>query len=348
MKQCSFGKTENGFETQLYILENIQGMEVGVTDYGARLVYVNVADRYGVYRDVVLGYDSVREYEKDRYCFGATIGRNANRIKLAEFRLNGKKYHLTKNEYENNNHSGPNGYEHRIWQVESVNNQSIRFSLVSPHLDQGFPGEFRISVTYLLTEENEIIIHFQGMSDQDTIVNMTHHSYFNLAGHASGDILGQYLQINAEKYSPVQDFQFIPTGEMVNVSNTPMDFRRFKKIGQDINSEFPQLRIAGDYNHNFILDKEEDTVGVLGEAYCQESGILMRVKSNLPAVQLYTGRFIQDITGRGGSRYSSRSGFCLEAQYTPNAVNEENVKKPILKAGDVYDKIISYQFQVKI
>jgi Galactose mutarotase and related enzymes len=319
-------------------------MEIEVTNYGARLVSVRIPGKNGELLDVVLGYDSAEEYEKDPYCFGAIIGRHANRIKNAEFVLNGKTYYLSKNEYGNNIHSGPDGYQFRVWDIEQANNSCVCFSLVSSHLDQGFPGEFEVTVTYTLTENNEIMIHYEGMATADTIVNMTHHSYFNLNGHDSGHVLNQYLRIHAARYSPICDYQCIPTGEHAKVKKTPMDFLDFKTIGQDIEADFAQLKMAGDYNHNYILDKEKNTMGIMAEAYCKESGIYMSAKTDLPAVQLYTGVYIAETIGKCQRLYGNRSGFCLEAQYTPNAMNEEGEEKPILRGGEKYDKTVIYQF----
>ncbi len=328
----------------LYTLKNSSGMEITVTNYGARLVSVKVPGKDKKIRDVVLGYDNVQGYEADANCFGATIGRNANRIKNAEFVLNGKKYFLSRNEYENNSHSGPDGYQSRLWKTIEVEDTYVRFLLVSPDGDQGFPGEFTVTTTYRLTQENEVFIEFEGVCTADTIVNMTHHSYFNLNGHESGPVLDQFLRIYANEYSPVADDRWIPTGKHVNVTGTSMDFTSFKKIGRDFGSDCRQLKISGDYNHNFILDKKKNEMGIMAQAYGEESGICMKAYANLPAMQLYTGSYIDNVVGKQDCVYGKCSGFCLEAQYTPNAVNEEQEEKPILHAGEKYDKTIMYQF----
>lgn len=338
---------EEGNMAQFYVMKNSSGMEIIVTNYGARLVSVKVPDKDGKQRDVVLGYDSIAEYERDPYCFGATIGRNANRIKNARFILNGEIWNLEKNEYDNNNHSGPDGYHSRSWDVEDINENSVCFSIFSPHLDQGFPGDFKVCVTYTLTEDNEIVIHFEGESTKETVVNMTHHSYFNLDGDDSGNVLNQYLKIYADTYAPIADYQSIPTGGRAVVNGTPMDFREFKKIGKDIYSDFSQLRIAGDYNHSYYLNKEKNEMGKMAEAYSENSGIHMEVWTTLPSVQLYTGYYIEEIAGKKGCIYQSRSGFCLEPQYTPNAINQDGEEKPILKAGEVYDTSVIYKFSCK-
>lgn len=344
MEQIPFGITYMGKQSTLFIMKNNKGMEIAVTNYGARLVSVKIPTKDGHLVDVVLGYDSVEDYEKDPYCFGATIGRNANRISNARFVLNGCEYHLAQNEYRNNSHSGPNGYQTRLWEVQKIVGNSVKFSLISPHLDQGFPGKLVVSVIYMLTDSNEVRIRYEGISDADTVINMTHHSYFNLNGHDSGNVLNQYLKINTKNYSPIRDYQCIPTGVHEPVEGTPMDFLLLKKIGRDIDEDFEQLVFAGDYNHNFILNKRKNEMGNMVEAYSRESGILMRAYTDLPAMQLYTGVYIKEAAGKDGSVYGPRSGFCLEAQYTPNAINEEHEEKPIFKAGEKYDKTVVYQF----
>lgn len=338
-----FGCLEDGRQAYLYLLKK-QNMEVGLTDYGARLVSVKLPGADGVVRDIVLGYDNVRGYEKDKYCLGATIGRNANRIENAQFVLNGIQYRLSRNENNNNSHSGPDGYQSRLWETTETGPSSVTFRLNSPHMDQGFPGAFTVYTTYTLTDDNGILIQYRGASTADTVVNMTHHSYFNLSGHDSGPILDQYLQINASEYSPIGDSQCIPTGKHEKVEGTPMDFRQLKRIGRDISMDFRQLLLAGDYNHSFLLDKEKNRLGHMAEAYSEESGIRLKAYTDLPAMQLYTGVYLDNVHGKEGCIYGSRSGFCLEAQYTPNAINEEKEEKPVLMAEEYYEKTILYRF----
>ena len=255
MKKQGFGTTKDGKEALLYTLSNKNGMEISVTDYGAHLVSVLVPDKDGKKRDVVLGFDSVTGYETDGSHFGATIGRNGNRIAGAAFELHGKTYQLAKNENNNNLHSGPDGYDYRLWNVEEADDSAVTFVLMSPDGDQGFPGNFEVSVTYTLTDENAVEIHYEGSCDQDTVVNMTNHSYFNLAGHDAGSIENQTLVLKAEQFSPVIDSASIPTGEHAPVQGTPMDFTSEKAIGAEIEADFEQLKLTGGYDHNFILDK---------------------------------------------------------------------------------------------
>ena len=276
MKKQGFGTTKDGKEALLYTLSNKNGMEISVTDYGAHLVSVLVPDKDGKKRDVVLGFDSVTGYETDGSHFGATIGRNGNRIAGAAFELHGKTYQLAKNENNNNLHSGPDGYDYRLWNVEEADDSAVTFVLMSPDGDQGFPGNFEVSVTYTLTDENAVEIHYEGSCDQDTVVNMTNHSYFNLAGHDAGSIENQTLVLKAEQFSPVIDSASIPTGEHAPVQGTPMDFTSEKAIGAEIEADFEQLKLTGGYDHNFILDKAvEGSIELMAVASCKESGITM-------------------------------------------------------------------------
>lgn len=341
MEQKYFGRLSTGESACLYKLKNHRGMEISLTDFGARLVSVKAGGRDQRMYDVVLGYDSAEQYENDDFCFGATIGRNANRIRNAEFVIDGRTYELARNENNNNSHSGPDGYHLRMWNAEAVSENSIRFSLVSPHMDQGFPGTADIRVNYELTEENEIVIRFHAVSDRKTVFNLTHHSYFNLDGHDSGNILEQRLKIYAQEYSPVDQWS-IPTGVHAAVEGTPMDFREWKTIGRDIECNSEQLRIAGDYNHNFILDRNEDAVAA--EAAGAVSGIRMKMYTDLPGLQLYTAKYLETVTGKNGVVYGPRQGFCLEPQYIPNAVNEPAEAQPVFDAGEAYNAFVIYRF----
>ncbi|MDD7740263.1 MAG: aldose epimerase family protein [Fusicatenibacter sp.] len=345
MKIRGFGSTNDGREAKLYTLENKNGMEITLCDYGAHLVSVLVPVKGDEKKDLVLGYDEVGGYETDECHFGASIGRNGNRIAGACFELNGTRYQLAANENGNNLHSGPDGYDYRYWEVKEATDTFVTFRLESPDKDQGFPGNFDICVTYTLTQDNAIEIHYEGCCDADTVANMTNHTYFNLGGHDSGDVLNQTLVLKAEQYSPVKDSKSIPTGEHATVFGTPMDFTKEKAIGQEINADFEQLNFTGGYDHNYILDKAiEGSVELMAVASCKETGIVMEAYTDLPAVQFYAGNFIKDVKGKGGSIYGKRNGFCLESQYIPNAINEESEEKPILRKGDTYDTTTVYKF----
>lgn len=337
----TFGKTEDGQEYYLYTLENSQGMELAVSDYGATLVQVLVPDKDGAKRDVVLGYDDVSGYEKGDKFLGATVGRIANRIGGAQFTLNGKTYTLAKNDNDNNLHSCPHAYNKRRWEVKEADQSHVVFALNSPDGDQGYPGEVEIEVSYTLTEENELRIHYHAVPNQDTIINMTNHSYFNLDGQDSGDILEENVWLNADAYTPA-DAQSIPTGEIFSVEGTPMDFREEKTVGRDIEADYEALHFGGGYDHNWVLNGSGyRKVARLSSA---KSGISMEVYTDLPGMQVYTGNFLEGDEGKQGAVYGKRSAICFETQYFPDAINKPQFESPVVKAGEVYETTTSYCF----
>lgn len=337
MKKTYFGKVNENKSAYLYTLSNRNGIEMTVSDFGAVLTRLLVPDIQGRKRDIVLGYESLAGYQKntDTY-FGSTVGRNANRIAGARFELDGRMYRMPANEGENNLHSGPSGYQLRLWEAEKTEEEknTITFLLHSPDGDQGFPGKLDLRVAYTLTEENEIRITYEGCSDADTVFNPTNHSYFNLGGHDFGSILSHELTLFADRYTPVTDSASIPTGELAQVAGTPMDFRKGKPIGQEIDSDFEQLRFTGGYDHNFVLCGETGKMKKAARVSCKESGITLEVETDLPGIQFYAGNFLKDETGKCGVVYRKRNGFCLETQYFPNAINEPAFASPVIKAGE--------------
>lgn len=349
MEKRLFGTLADGTEVFAYSFTNKNNVTMEVTDFGATWLNMLVPDRGGVIRNVVLGYDTPQDYIDNSCYFGAVIGRSGNRIANASFAINGKTYQLTANENENNLHSGPDGYQIRVWDVKSVDeaNNSITFGLFSPDGDQGFPGNFQVIVTYTLTEDNELILHYEGSADADTVANMTHHAYFNLGGHDSGSVMDHELMICAEHFTPVHDSKSIPTGEIASVAGTPMDFTSAKKIGRDIEAEFEQLQFAGGYDHNYVLSETKGTRKKMAEAYCEKTGIVMEAFTDCCAMQFYAGNFITEMKGREGAVYGKRHGFCLESQHCPNAINQEGFVSPLLRAGEKYDTVTSYKFHVK-
>lgn len=344
VEKTFWGITKDGKEVHKYFIANEQGANIEVIDYGAILVSVCVPDNTGLLRDVVLGYDRLEDYEENPNFFGATIGRSGNRIANGRFEINSVIYQMDQNENENNVHSGKNGFEKRIWNVDEADRDHVVFSLLSPDGDEGFPGEFKISVTYTLTEENEVKIHYSGICDKDTVANMTNHSYFNLGGHDSGLVLDQILQINADSFTPVADSKSIPTGEIAPVKGTPMDFTEGKPIGRDIEADFEQLIFTGGYDHNYVLNNQNGTVRLAAKAKSEESGIGLEVYTDTPGVQFYAGNFISGPAGKDGVSYEPRAGFCLETQYYPNSINEPGFPSPILKKGDRYETTTIYHF----
>ncbi|NCB93733.1 MAG: galactose mutarotase [Clostridia bacterium] len=346
VERQEFGKTKDGQTISLFTVTNDHGMVMKVTDFGAVLVSVLVPDKTGNLKDVVLGYEKGEDYQVNKPHFGSTIGRNGNRIDQAAFLLNGKKVQLTANENENSLHSGPNGFEYMMWDAKPTEN-GVTFKHHSPDGEQGFPGNFDIKVTYTLTDDNGVEIHYEGTSDQDTVANMTNHSYFNLNGAGSGCVNDQIMQLNASVYTPVIDSKSIPTGELAPVAGTPMDFTQAKAIGKEIDADFEQLQLTGGYDHNFVLDKEDGTFGLMAKAYSETTGIVMEAFTDCPAVQFYTGNFIKEEHGKNQAVYTKRHGFCLESQHCPNAVNDTHFKQPFLKAGEKYDTKTLYKFSVK-
>jgi len=342
-----FGVLQTGKVAYLYTIRNSNGMEISATNLGAVLVNAVVKAKTGELIDVVLGYDTASAYEKNSYYFGATIGRNANRIENGRFTIEGLEYQVPQNERGNSLHSGPDGYGFRLWDVfdpdESANTVSFRMN--SPDGDQGYPGNFTVTVSYSLTDENEIVIKYEGESDRATIANLTNHSYFNLNGHNSGSILDHTLRISASGYTPVKNPMSIPTGEVAPVENTPMDFRSAKRIGRDIEADFQQLKFGSGYDHNFALDNWNGELRKIAEAEGDQTGITMEVYTDLPGVQLYSGNFINKESGKAGATYERRGGFCLETQYFPNAVNEPAFASPVLAAGEKYHTTTIYKFR---
>ena len=337
-----FGITQKGEHAALYILSNAKGMKIAVSDYGATLVSVYVSDREGKVRDVVLGYDDVAGYEQGGAFFGAIIGRNANRIKGARFTINGKTYELAQNNFKNNLHSGYDFYNKRMWSVKEADEHHITLALDSPDGDQGYPGEAHIEVTYTLTDENEVTIHYHAAADADTIFNITNHSYFNLNGHDSGEVLAQKVWIDADTFTP-SDEETVPTGVILPVEGTPMDFRTAKTLGKDIEEDYIDLKFGLGYDRNYVLNGEGYRKAA--EMSAEESGITMEVYTDLPGMQLYTANYVEDEPGKGGTRYHRRHGACFETQYFPDAVNKPQFQSPVVKAGSVYDTTTTFKFR---
>jgi aldose 1-epimerase len=348
--QKSFGKTSRGEEAVLYTLTNGNGMKVSVTNFGANIVNIIVPDAKGNLADVNLGFENIEGYEVNPPGFGSFIGRHANRIGGAKFELNGKVYELEKNDGQNNLHGGFTGYNKLMYETEVYEDEeiaSVEFSRLSPHMEQGFPGNLDITVTYSLTEANELVIEYLAVSDRDTIVNLTNHAYFNLAGHNSGSILEHKLWIKANQFTPTTQ-DLIPTGEIRDVTGTPMDFRTFKTIGQDIEADYEPLQFAGGYDHNYVLDICCSEVEKVAELVDEKSGRRMEVFTDLPGIQLYTGNFLTPVNNsKDGAVYHKRDGVCFETQFFPNSCNIKNFPSCMLKAGKEFDSVTIYKFSAK-
>ena len=345
--QKSFGKTVRGEEATLYTLTNGNGMKVSFTNYGANIVSIIVPDAKGNFADVNLGFDNLAGYEENTPGFGSFIGRHANRIGDAKFELNGKVYELDKNDGKNNLHGGFVGYNKFLYETEVYEDDdiaSIEFSRLSPHMEQGFPGNLDVSVTYSLTEANELVIEYLAVSDRDTIVNLTNHSYFNLAGHDSGSILDHKVWIKANQFTPTTP-DLIPTGEIWDVTGTPMDFRTLKTIGQEIDSDYAPLVMAGGYDHNYVLDISGTQVEKVAELVEDKSGRRMEIFTDLPGIQLYAGNMLSPVNNsKNGADYQKRYGVCFETQYFPNSCNITSFPSCMLKAGKEFDSVTIYKF----
>lgn len=343
IEQYGFGTTKSGEEVTAYKIINRSGSSITVIDFGAILESIVVPDAEGNFRDVALGYDNIASYELNPPYFGSTIGRNGNRIEGGTFCINGKDYKLACNENGKNNlHSGPDGYEHRMWKGEADEEKGcVSFSIFSPAGDQGFPGNFKITVTYTLTEENAVEIHYEGVSDADTVANLTNHSYFNLDGHDAGSIMDHELLVHAEGYTPVDEYS-IPYGIVESVEGTPFDFRQFKPIKQDAECVNEQLAHTGGYDHNFCLDGEG--MKTAAELVSKKSGILMVVMTDQPGIQFYAGNGIGGPAGKGGVVYGKYAGLALETQHFPNSINVLAFESPKLEAGETYSTTTCYKF----
>ena len=336
-----FGITKNGEKASCYVLKNSKGMEAVVSDFGAALLKLYVPDKNGKAQDIVLGYETLEDYENGGDSIGATVGRVANRIGSAEFELNGKKYELTKNDNGNTLHGGCDFYNKRMWGVKEEDDAHVVFTLLSPDGDQGFPGEVKIEVSYTVTEENELQIHYHAVPDQDTLLNMTNHSYFNLSGHASGTAWNAKVWLDADAFTET-DGELIPTGKVIPVEGTPMDFRKEKIVEKEIGAEYKPLKLAGGYDHNWVLNGTG--FRKVASAASDKTGIEMEVYTDLPGIQFYSGNFLAGSKGKEGAVYEKGDGICFETQYFPDAIHKENFVSPIVKAGETYETTTVYKF----
>ena len=341
-----FGATKDGAQAYLYTICNENGMEASVTDYGAILVKLMVPDKTGKKTDLVLGYDKLSDYEVNGCFFGATIGRSANRIGGASFVLDNVRYELPANENGNNLHTDKeHGFHKVMWQAELLpEDDAVRFSYVSPDGENGFPGMLRISVTYTLLSDMGIQITYDGVCDRKTLMNMTNHSYFNLRGHDAGSILNEKMMICADGFTEIMPGS-IPTGRVLLVEGTPMDFRTARRIGDRIDEDFPQLVLGQGYDHNWALNTAFGQVEKIAQVEDEEAGRTMEVWSDLPGVQFYTGNCITPQIGKGGAHYNRRCALCLETQYFPDSIHHPEFRQPVFEAGQPYHSITIYKFR---
>jgi len=350
VKKSVFGKTADGTTVYLYTLRNSFGMEAQITNYGGILVRLLVPDKNGNFDDVVLGYDSLADYIKDNPYFGCIAGRYANRIAGGRFSLNGKEYTLARNNGPNHLHGGVKGFDKVVWNAKDTlgkNEPSLLLSYLSKEGEEGYPGNLRARVRYTLTDLKELQIEYEATTDSPTVVNLTHHSYFNLAGAGKGDILSHELTIYADKFTPV-DSTLIPTGELRDVRRTPMDFRTPQTIGSRIDQDNEQLCFGHGYDHNFVLRAGGKNLTPAATVHEPGTGRFMEVSTTEPGLQLYSGNFLDGHNvGKGGKKYEHRYGFCLETQHFPDSPNHPSFPSTVLNPGATYRSLTMYRFSIR-
>ena len=341
-----FGK-HNGKDVFLFTITNKAGNVIRVTNFGAKLIWIEVPDRNGKRENITFGYDTFEETLKGDMSFGSVVGRYANRIANGKFSIDGVEYNTPLNNGPNTLHGGPMGWHSVVWDAEVLKkgeNPGVKFSYFSPDMEQGFPGNVKAEVTYTWTENNEVRMDYSWSTDKKTIVNLTNHSYFNLHGAGNGDILDHELTIKASAFTPV-DSVMIPTGEIRPVSGTPFDFTTPHKIGERIAENYDQLILGKGYDHNYVLDNKEEVDVVL---YEPEGGRMLEVITDQPGMQLYTGNFLNGTQkGHGGRVFNFRSGMCLESGHFPDSPNKPDFPTTIAEPGKVYKSTTIYRFSVK-
>lgn len=333
----------------VYTLANEAGMEVKITSFGGRIISITVPDKDGVKRDVVLGFDKVEDYypESNQTDFGAAIGRYANRINQGRITIDGVTTQLPLNNFGHCLHGGPTGWQYQLYEVVEADDNHLKLLMKSPDGDNNFPGAVEAYVTYTLTPDCAIDIAYEATTDKPTVINMTNHSYFNLSGNPRNTILDHVLWINASNFTPV-DSTFMTTGEIRPVEGTPFDFTAPKLIGQDINAPCEQLKNGNGYDHNFCLDTAGDISKVACELYCPETGIDLKVYTDEPGVQVYSGNFLDgSVTGKGGVAYNQRTAVCLETQHYPDSPNKSLWPSVVLRPGETYHSHCIYAFGLK-
>lgn len=345
-----FSGIVDGKQVGLYFLKNKNGLEMAVTNYGAKVVALAVPGKDGVFADIVLGFDSLDDYlhTTEKY-FGAVIGRYGNRIAGGKFTLNGKEYKLATNNGPNHLHGGNKGFESRVWDVLEAGPQRLELHYLSPDGEEGYPGNLDVNMVYELTDENEFRITYEARTDDTTILNLTNHSFFNLHGAGNGTVNDHMLQINASRFTPV-DSNLIPTGELASVEGTPLDFRQPTVIGSRLDADSEQLRFGKGYDHNYVLDRGEGTDSLMLAATVLEpqSGRYMEVLTTEPGMQFYEGNFLDgSVKGKDGKTYDFRTALCLETQHFPDSPNKDNFPSVVLNPGDTYRQTTVYKFGVK-
>jgi aldose 1-epimerase len=352
IKESAFKGQHRGKATALYTLRNSNGLIVQITNFGAKIVSINVPDRKGNLADIVLGYETIDGYIKGNPYFGAICGRYANRIANGKFIIDGKTYQLPVNNGPNSLHGGPEGFNNQMFDAKEVvktsGGEAVEMVYLSKDGEMGYPGTLTLKVIYTLTDSNELRLDYKAITDKATHVNICSHSFFNLAGEGNGDILGHELTIDADKFTPVSDI-LIPTGELKAVANTPMDFTKPTLVGKRIDADFDQLDYGKGYDHNWVLNKKKaGELSLAAVCFEPKSGRVMEVHTTQPGLQLYTGNWHDGSDkGKGGKAYGMRSALCLETQNFPDSPNKSNFPSTVLRPGEVYKHSCLYKFYVK-
>jgi aldose 1-epimerase len=346
LKQQPFGVTDDK-TASLYTFINDSGLELSITNYGGAIASIKVPDRYGNIGDVVLGYDTLAEYVKHPRFLGALIGRFANRVALGKFSLNGGEYQLAQNNGVNHLHGGIKGFHKVVWDATSESTDEelvLHLTYVSVDGEENYPGNLTVQVDYIVNNENELRIRYRATTDKDTIVNLTNHSYFNLA--ATGHILDHELTLAADNFTPVSK-DLIPTGEIRSVEGTPMDFRTPTKIGARINESYEQLGFTGGYDHNYVLNGSDGRLKLAAVLHDAASGRTMEVETTQPGMQFYSGNFLDgSLSGKGGAIYEKYAALCLETQHFPDSPNHANFPSTVLRVGELLEEVTVFRFLV--
>ena len=347
VQKGTFGETKQGQPVDLYTLSNATGMRVRIITYGAIIVTLEVPDREGRLADVVLGFDTLEGYLERHPYFGCVVGRYANRIAGGRFRLDGNEYNLVKNHGRHHLHGGEKGFDSVVWEAReavSVDGAGIELSYLSVDGEEGYPGNLNVRVTYTLTNQNALKVDYEATTDKKTIVNLSQHTYFNLAGAGQGDILGHEMMINADQFTVI-DEEVMPTGEIRDVEGTSLDFRVPSAIGARIDGTEEQMRFGTGYDHNFVLNSDDPSTGLAARVREPGSGRVMEIYTTEPGVQFYSGNFLDGtVVGKEGKVYQQRAAFCLETQHFPNSPNEPSFPSTVLEPGDTYRQTTVFQF----